>query len=176
MLNALRVPVDLEIRNGGVQVRRATPADLEPLMALLADDAVSASRGDLADPGDRATYLQALMGILASGSNDLLVAVDQAGVVVGAFQLTLIPGMSRRGATRLLVEAVRVRSELRSAGIGGAMMRWVTDVAAPQLGAGIVQLTSDRARVDAHRFYERLGFTQSHLGFKYAIDAGHVPA
>jgi GNAT superfamily N-acetyltransferase len=88
---------------------------------------------------------------------------------VGTFQVTRIPGMARQGSTRLLVEAVRVRSDLRSSGIGGAMMRWVTDLAAPALGASLVQLTSDAARTDAHRFYERLGFTGSHVGFKYRV-------
>jgi GNAT superfamily N-acetyltransferase len=88
---------------------------------------------------------------------------------MGTFQLTRIPGMARQGSTRLLVEAVRVRSDLRSGGIGGAMMRWVTDVAAPALGVSLVQLTSDAARTDAHRFYERLGFTGSHVGFKYRV-------
>jgi GNAT superfamily N-acetyltransferase len=84
-------------------------------------------------------------------------------------QLTRIPGLSRRGATRLLVEVVRVSSARRSSGIGSALMRWTTDVAAPALGAALVQLTSDEARTDAHRFYERLGFVGSHRGFKYAV-------
>ncbi len=75
--------------------------------------------------------------------------------------------MARRGTTRLLVEAVRVRSDVRSGGIGGALMNWVTQVAAPTLDAGLIQLTSDAARSDAHRFYERLGFTGSHIGFTY---------
>jgi GNAT superfamily N-acetyltransferase len=84
--------------------------------------------------------------------------------------------MARRGATRLLVEAVRVSSALRSGGIGSALMRWVTDVAAPALGTPLVQLTSDVARTDAHRFYERLGFTGSHVGFKYRVpDPSAIP-
>lgn len=106
--------------------------------------------------------------MLADGSNDLLVA-EHDGAVVGTFQLTRIPGMSRRGATRLLVEAVRVSSRLRSSGVGSALMRWVTDVAAVDLGTPMVQLTSDAQRVDAHRFYERLGFAGSHKGFKYSV-------
>ena len=72
-------------------------------------------------------------------------------------------------ARRLLVEAVRVRSDLRSSGIGSAVMRWVGDAAAPALGAAMVQLTSDAARTDAHRFYERLGYVGSHRGFKYTV-------
>ena len=77
--------------------------------------------------------------------------------------------MARRGSRRLLVEAVRVHSNLRSAGIGAAMMRWVADAAAPALGVAMIQLTSDVARVDAHRFYERLGYVGSHRGFKYRV-------
>ena len=172
MLNALHLPVDLDTRASGVRLRRATAADIDSLMALLADDAVSVARGDVAAPADRQVYLRALASILGNDSNDLLIAVDGDGTVVGTFQLTLIPGMSRQGATRILVEAVRVRSTLRSAGIGGAMMRWVTDAAATQLDAAMVQLTSDRARVDAHRFYDRLGFVQSHLGFKFEAGVG----
>lgn len=107
--------------------------------------------------------------MLGTPGNDLIVAVDAKGDVVGTLQLTVIPGMARQGATRLLVEAVRVSSTRRSAGIGGALMEWVMHVAAPALGVGLVQLTSDAARVDAHRFYTRLGFVDSHVGFKYAV-------
>ncbi|MFY9713602.1 MAG: GNAT family N-acetyltransferase, partial [Microbacterium sp.] len=113
-------------------------------------------------------YVAALMEILAEPSNDLLV-VELDGSVVGTLQLTSIPGMSRRGSRRLLVEAVRVRSDLRSSGIGSAVMRWVSASAAPAVGAAIVQLTSDASRTDAHRFYERLGYVGSHRGFKYAV-------
>ncbi|WP_350347694.1 GNAT family N-acetyltransferase [Agromyces sp. G08B096] len=171
MLDALQLPVALDARSGPVLLRRATRDDLDQLMALLADDPVSAARGDVAAPGDLPAYLAALEEILADQGNDLLVADDADGRLVGTLQLTRIPGMARRGSTRLLVEAVRVRSDARSAGIGGAMMRWVVDVAAPALGSGLVQLTSDAARTDAHRFYERLGFAASHVGFKRRIPA-----
>jgi GNAT superfamily N-acetyltransferase len=122
----------------------------------------------VASDDDRAAYARGLDDILADPSNDLLV-VDLDGAVVATLQLTSIPGMARRGSRRLLVEAVRVRSDLRSAGIGGAVMRWVSDAAAPALGATLVQLTSDAARADAHRFYERLGYVGSHIGFKYNV-------
>ncbi|WP_193597989.1 GNAT family N-acetyltransferase [Microbacterium sp. YJN-G] len=168
MLDQLPLPHPLPSRTGEVTLRRATRADAEALIALLADDPISASRGDRASAEDEPLYRAGLDEILADPMNDLLVA-ERDGVVVATFQLTLIPGMARRGARRLLVEAVRVRSGLRSAGIGSAMMRWVTDVAAPALGATLVQLTSDAARVDAHRFYENLGFAGSHRGFKYAV-------
>jgi GNAT superfamily N-acetyltransferase len=169
VIDDLALPVVLSARDEPFTLRDATEADLDALMALLADDPVSAARGDLADASDQPRYAAALRAVVEDPANALLVAVDQAGRLVGTFQVTRIPGMARQGSTRLLVEAVRVRSDLRSSGIGGAMMRWVTDVAAPALGASLVQLTSDAARTDAHRFYERLGFTGSHVGFKYRV-------
>ncbi|MFC4139987.1 MULTISPECIES: GNAT family N-acetyltransferase [unclassified Microbacterium] len=168
MLDALPLPHPFESRAGAAVLRRATPADADAVIALLADDPISASRGDQASDDDRPAYTAALVEILAEPSNDLLV-VELDGSVVGTLQLTLIPGMARQGAKRLLVEAVRVRSTRRSSGIGSAVMRWVSDAAAPALGAALVQLTSDAARTDAHRFYERLGYTGSHVGFKYRV-------
>lgn len=169
MLHDLAVPVRLTTRSGEVTLRNATEADLDALMTLLSDDPISAARGDVAAPADRPQYAEALRSIVDDPANALLVAEDADGRLVGTLQLTRIPGMARRGATRLLVEAVRVSSALRSGGIGSALMRWVTDVAAPALGTPLVQLTSDAARTDAHRFYERLGFTGSHVGFKYRV-------
>ncbi|MGU3410711.1 GNAT family N-acetyltransferase [Microbacterium sp. M1A1_1b] len=169
MLHDLALPVRLSTRSGEVTLRSAGPEDLDALMTLLADDPISAGRGDVADEADRPRYAAALAAITGDPANALLVATDRQGRLVGTMQLTRIPGMARQAATRLLVEAVRVRSDLRSSGIGSAMMRWVTDVAAPTLDVGLVQLTSDAARVDAHRFYERLGFTASHVGFKYTV-------
>ncbi|WIB42564.1 GNAT family N-acetyltransferase [Curtobacterium sp. MCLR17_058] len=169
MLHDLALPVRLTTRSGEVTLRNATEADLDALMTLLSDDPISAARGDVAAPEDRPQYAEALRSIVDDPANALLVAEDADGRLVGTLQLTRIPGMARRGATRLLVEAVRVSSALRSGGIGSALMRWVTDVAAPALGTPLVQLTSDAARTDAHRFYERLGFTGSHVGFKYRV-------
>lgn len=168
MLVDLSLPVVLESRAGVVTLRNAAITDLDPLMVLLSDDPISSARGDIAAVDDRPVYLAALHAITDDPANALLVVVI-GDAIVGTMQLTRIPGMARRGSTRLLVEAVRVRSDLRSAGIGGAMMRWVTDVAAPAIGASLVQLTSDAARGDAHRFYERLGFVASHVGFKYRV-------
>ncbi|RII42091.1 GNAT family N-acetyltransferase [Galactobacter valiniphilus] len=172
MISSLTLPVTLASRAGTLRLEAAVPGDLDALMALLADDAVSASRGDVAAEGDRERYAAALAAIQADPSNVLLLARDGGGVAVATMQLTVIPGMARRGSTRLLVEAVRVSSERRSAGIGGEMMRWVMGPAALACGASLVQLTSDAARVDAHRFYERLGFVGSHVGFKYHVPGG----
>lgn len=168
MLAALPLPYSFDSRAGRALLRRATPAEALALIALLADDPISAARGDVASDDDRPAYEKALSEILAEPSNDLLV-VELGDEVVGTLQLTSIPGMARRGSRRLLVEAVRVRSDLRSSGIGSTVMRWVADAAAPALHASMVQLTSDAARTDAHRFYERLGYTGSHIGFKYTL-------
>lgn len=171
VLADLDLPLTLTARTSDVTVRRATPSDLPALMALLADDPISAARGDRADAADEETYATALRSVLEAPANDLLVVDDAEGALVGTLQLTVIPGMARQGATRMLVEAVRVSSDQRSGGIGSALMRWVMHEAAPATGATLVQLTSDAARVDAHRFYTRLGFADSHIGFKYSVES-----
>ncbi|MBA8989191.1 GNAT superfamily N-acetyltransferase [Curtobacterium pusillum] len=169
MLHDLALPVTLPTRSGSVTLRNATSTDLDALMTLLSDDPISAARGDVAAPDDRRLYAEALDEIVDDPANALLVATDEAGIAIGTLQLTRIPGMARRGSARLLVEAVRVSGAVRSGGIGSALMRWVTDVAARDLGTPLVQLTSDAERTDAHRFYERLGFTGSHVGFKFRV-------
>ena len=150
-------------------VRRAVENDLSVLMLLLSDDPISAARGDRAEEPDGAVYRSALRELTADTSNEVLLVINGADEPVAMMQLTRIPGLSRRGATRLLVESVRVHSSQRSSGIGSAMMRWVTTTAAQATGASLVQLTSDEARKDAHRFYERLGFHGSHRGFKFSV-------
>lgn len=169
MLASLNLPVALVTRVGEATLRRAAEDDLDELMGLLSDDPVSASRGDVAAAKDREAYRRALEEIIEDPSNEVVVVEDEHGSLVGTMQLTRIPGMARRGATRLLIEAVRVSSTLRSSGIGSAMMQWTVGPAAESLAADLVQLTSDAARADAHRFYERLGFVGSHIGFKYRV-------
>lgn len=169
MISTLNLPVILSVKAHELTLRRASDNDLTALMLLLADDPISATRGDKASASDAAAYRSALTAIVTDPSNDLLVVVNEADEPLATMQLTRIPGMARRGSTRLLIEAVRVRSDNRSNGIGSAMMRWVTRSAAPALEASLVQLTSDEARQDAHRFYERLGFVGSHRGFKYRV-------
>jgi GNAT superfamily N-acetyltransferase len=131
---------------------------------MLADDDVAASREA---PADLRPYLEAFATIDAD-PRQLLAVAERDGAIVGTMQLTFLPGLSRRGATRALVEAVRVAAPLRSAGIGGRMMRWAVEEARRR-GCAMVQLTSDRRRTDAHRFYDRLGFDASHVGFKMPL-------
>lgn len=169
MISTLNLPVILSAKGQELTLRRASDEDLAALMLLLADDPISAMRGDKDSASEAAAYRSALTAIVADPSNELLVVVNETDEPLATMQLTRIPGMARRGSTRLLIEAVRVRSENRSSGIGSAMMRWVTGSAAPALEAPLVQLTSDEARQDAHRFYERLGFVGSHRGFKYRV-------
>ncbi|MFD8818150.1 GNAT family N-acetyltransferase [Streptomyces sp. NPDC059627] len=118
-------------------------------------------------PDDLAPYLSALERLSADPNQHLVVAVRE-GRVVGTLQLTVIPGLSRRGATRSIIEGVRVHADERGSGLGTRFIEWAIDESRRQ-GCRLVQLTSDTSRIDAHRFYERLGFTASHVGFKLEI-------
>jgi len=159
------LPDHLTTRDGAYLLRRADEADLAAIVALLAADQLGATR-DSAD--DLTPYAAAFRAIDADPAQQLLVVVDAPGDVVGTMQLTLIPGLARRGALRMQIEAVRVQETHRSTGLGAAMMEWAIDDARRR-GCALVQLTSDKARVDAHRFYERLGFIASHEGYKLRL-------
>lgn len=147
-----------------ISIRPATVADVGAVVALLADDDLGAARET---PDDLEPYLRTFE-LVERDPAQLLVVADQDGEVVGTLQLSLIPGLSRRGATRALIEAVRVASSQRGNGLGGRLIQWAIDEA-KRRGAVMVQLTSDASRTDAHRFYERLGFTASHVGFKLPL-------
>ncbi|MEP7762863.1 GNAT family N-acetyltransferase [Sanguibacter sp. 25GB23B1] len=149
-----------------VAIRRATSADVPAIVRLLADDPLGASRET---PHHLAPYEAAFARIDADPQHRLVVA-ERDGVVVGTLQLTILPGLSRQGATRGLVEAVRVDSSVRGGGLGTELLAWAVE-AARESGCTMVQLTTDASRTDAHRFYERLGFVGSHLGFKLVLDA-----
>lgn len=144
--------------------REATRADLPAVLTLLADDVLGKTR-DQAVVDD--AYERAFDDITADPRNQLIVA-DDGGEVVGCMQLTYIPGLARHGALRCQIEAVRVRSDHRGKGLGAEMITWAVDQAREQ-GCAIVQLTSDRSREDAHRFYTGLGFVASHEGLKLAL-------
>jgi GNAT superfamily N-acetyltransferase len=151
----------LEVRGRSFRVDRATEADVPRLLALLADDALGARR----ESDDPAPYLAAFAQIDADPSHLLVAVRSDDGSVVATMQLTLLPGLSRAGSTRLQVEGVRVAPEARGGGLGAALMGWAHEWGAAR-GATVVQLTSDRSRTGAHRFYERLGYEPSHVGFK----------
>jgi ribosomal protein S18 acetylase RimI-like enzyme len=145
-------------------IRRATAEDVPEIVAMLADDELGALRES---PDDLAPYERAFAAIDAS-DHDVLVVAERDGVVVGTLQLTVLRGLSRRGASRAQIEAVRVASTARGEGLGERLVRWAVDEAKAR-GCAVVQLTSDKSRVDAHRFYLRLGFVQSHEGFKLPL-------
>ncbi|NSC22689.1 GNAT family N-acetyltransferase [Streptomyces albus subsp. chlorinus] len=146
-------------------VRRATADDIPALVAMLADDPLGATRES---PDDPAPYRAAFARIDADPNQQLVVA-ERDGRTVGTLQLTVIPGLSRRGASRALIEAVRVHADARGTGLGTRLITWAIEEARRQ-GCALVQLTSDATRLDAHRFYERLGFEASHLGFKMPLE------
>ena len=146
-----------------VVFRQARREDLARIVELIADDAVSAARTGTFD----ARHVAGFEAIEADPNNELVVA-ELDGEVVGTAQLTFIPGVSRHGATRLLIEGVRVDARLRGQGIGGDLMRWVQD-RGRERGCVLAQLTSDKRRSDAHRFYAALGYEQSHEGFKLPL-------
>ncbi|WP_051712691.1 GNAT family N-acetyltransferase [Actinoalloteichus caeruleus] len=143
--------------------RRARSEDLPAIIGLLADDELGAGREAPGDPVYRAAFED-----IDADPRQLLVVADLGGEVVGTLQLTLISGLSRRAATRAQIEAVRVREDQRGGGVGRALLEWALDQAR-QRGAVLAQLTTDVRRVDALRFYERLGFQASHHGLKLPL-------
>ncbi|MCP9945478.1 GNAT family N-acetyltransferase [Streptomyces somaliensis] len=147
-----------------LDIRRAAAADVPAIVAMLADDPLGAQRES---PDDLSPYLDAFERVAADPNQHLVVAVHE-GRVVGTLHLTVIPGLSRRGATRSLIEAVRVHADARGSGLGTRLIRWAI-AESRRHGCVLVQLTSDASRTDAHRFYDRLGFTASHIGFKLAL-------
>ncbi|MFD2094337.1 GNAT family N-acetyltransferase [Blastococcus deserti] len=161
----MHLPTTLPLDGGPLGLRRATAADLPALVALLADDPLGAGREDV--DGDLSPYRRAFDLVDADPAHVLVVAVD-AEVVVGTLQLSFLPGLARRGALRAQLEAVRVAAGARGRGVGAAMVAWALDEAGRR-GAALVQLTTDKSRPDAHRFYERLGFVASHEGMKLQL-------
>jgi GNAT superfamily N-acetyltransferase len=154
---------DLELLSH-LEIRRATREDVPLIVAMLRDDHLGATRES--SPDDP-VYLSAFETIAADPLQWLVVGVRD-GEVIATMQLTIIPGLSRRGARRALIEAVRVRSDHRKSGYGQTLVRWAVDKARDE-GCVVIQLTTDKSRVDAHRFYERLGFANTHLGYKMAL-------
>ncbi|MFR9797500.1 N-acetyltransferase family protein [Streptomyces sp. MS06] len=147
-----------------LDIRPATEDDVPAIVAMLADDPLGAQRES---PDDLAPYLTALKRLSGDPNQHLVVAVRN-GRVVGTLHLTIIPGLSRKGATRSLIEAVRIHADDRGGGLGTQLIEWAVETSRRE-GCQLVQLTSDKTRVEAHRFYERLGFAPSHTGFKLQL-------
>jgi GNAT superfamily N-acetyltransferase len=169
-----RSPIDLWLHcaamstdvAASVNFRVARREELSAILALLTDDAVARSRTGYAE-APTPEVLAAFDEIDRDPNNELLVA-ELAGEVIATLQLTILPGLSRGGMRRAQVEAVRVRSDLRGQRIGERLMDYAIE-RARQRGCGLMQLTTDLRRADAHRFYLRLGFEASHAGMKRAI-------
>ncbi|WP_030292265.1 GNAT family N-acetyltransferase [Streptomyces katrae] len=143
--------------------RTATREDLPAVLALLAD-AGEEERAEVTEAHERA-----FAAIEADARNEMLVLCEGGtGAVLGCLQLTYVPGLGQGGRERALVEAVRIRADRRGGGLGAELMRLAVARARGR-GCGLVQLTSNKQRSDAHRFYERLGFARSHEGFKLRL-------
>lgn len=147
-----------------VRFRPAEREDIPKIVAMLADDPLGATRES---PDDLTPYLEAF-AVLDSDPHQFLAVCEVDGVVAGTLQLTFIPGLSRRAATRALIEAVRVHRDARGAGLGTTMFEWAIEQARER-GCAMVQLTTDATRTEAHRFYERLGFEPTHIGYKLTL-------
>lgn len=155
------------LNNETYVLRRATSADITAIVGLLAADELGGSRED--EPGaDLTPYRQAFAAIDTDLAQLLLVVATAERAVVGTMQVTFIPGMARRGALRAQIEAVRIAANHRSHGLGYTMFSWAI-AEARRRECELVQLTTDKARTDAHRFYDRFGFVASHEGLKLAL-------
>ncbi|WP_055699832.1 MULTISPECIES: GNAT family N-acetyltransferase [Streptomyces] len=149
---------------GDLEIRPAVADDLPAIVGMLADDPLGAARES---PDDLTPYVTAFERLADDPNQHLVVAVRE-GRVVGTLQLTIIPGLSRKGSTRSIIEGVRVHADERGSGLGTRFIEWAVEESRRQ-NCQLVQLTSDATRTDAHRFYERLGFSASHVGFKLQL-------
>ncbi len=146
-----------------VTFRDAARADVPAVVALLSDDTLGSTREGL----DITPYLAAFDAMLTEGNNRLIVG-EEGGRIVATYQLTLISGLSLRAARRAQIESVRVATDCRSLGIGEAMFA-DAETRARAAGCALMQLTMNASRTEARRFYQRIGFTPSHVGFKWDL-------
>jgi ribosomal protein S18 acetylase RimI-like enzyme len=145
-----------------ITIRRARRGDVAAIVAMLADDHLGRARERIEEPLPDC-YFAAFEKVERDGNLTLVVAEDKAGRVVGCLQLCILPGLSSQGASRALIEDVRVASDRRSRGIGEQLVQWAVGEARAK-GCKLVELLTHHTRVDAQRFYERLGFAKSHVG------------
>ena len=149
-----------------INIRDATKDDLVTIVSMLADDPLGQSRESNAEPLDQ-KYLDAFDAI-DKDANQVLAVVEIDNVIAGCLQLSFIPGLSRSGMWRAQIESVRIDKDFRDKGLGQIMIEWAI-VEAKKRGCGLVQLTSDIQRPQAIRFYEKLGFVNSHAGMKLGL-------
>lgn len=147
-------------------IRQAVASDLPAIVALLADDDLG--RGRESTSADALPHYQAAFADLERDPNQMPVVLLVDGVVAGYLQITFIPGLSHQGMWRGLIESVRIDKHRRGQKLGEALMRFAIDACRTR-GCELVQLTTDKRRADAHRFYDRLGFVASHTGMKLAL-------
>jgi ribosomal protein S18 acetylase RimI-like enzyme len=145
-----------------ITIRRAGRDDVGSIVAMLADDRLGAARERLEDPLPL-SYFRAFEAVDRDPNIQLVVAQDGDGAIVGCLQLCILPGLSSQGASRGLLEDVRVASHCRSRGLGEQLVQWAVGEARAR-GCKLVELLTHHTRVDAQRFYERLGFERSHVG------------
>jgi GNAT superfamily N-acetyltransferase len=149
-----------------ISIRRAREADVAAIVAMLADDALGQAREDASLPLAQA-YLDAFAAI-DSDPNQLLAVMADGDEIIGTLQITFLAGLSLRGAWRGQIEAVRVATNRRNEGLGQRLFDWAIGKCRER-GCRVVQLTTNKSRADAHRFYERLGFKASHIGYKLEL-------
>jgi GNAT superfamily N-acetyltransferase len=159
-----------DVGRGTFRLRHAVLADLPAIVALLADDSLGAGREQ---SQDMAPYERAFEAIDSDPTHllvvgELIAADAESGPVMATFQLSFLPGISRQGAWRSQLEAVRVSDGLRGQGTGNLMVQWAIDESRRR-GCTLMQLTTHKTRTAAHRFYERLGFDASHVGMKLTL-------
>ncbi|RSN59930.1 MULTISPECIES: GNAT family N-acetyltransferase [Actinomadura] len=146
--------------------REATAADLPQIVRLLADDPLGATRETPGDDVPEAYYTA--FAAIEKDANNTVVVAERGGEVIGTLQLTFIPGLTYGGGERAQIEGVRVASDQRGHGVGQALIDRAVDRARAR-GCRLVQLTTDRQRPDAIRFYQKMGFRPSHMGMKYHL-------
>jgi GNAT superfamily N-acetyltransferase len=151
-----------------MEFRIASRTDVPAILWLLADDDISRDRGFGEVPEDVDAAIWAAFEEISADPNNELIVADDSGEIVGTCQLTFTPGLSRGGMRRMTIEAVRVRSDRRGAGLGRLLMEFAVG-RARERGCRIVQLTTDKRRTEAHRFYAGLGFVASHEGMKLVL-------
>ena len=148
-----------------VTIRPARRDDVGTIVGMLADDALGSGRERIEDPLP-ASYFRAFEAVERDPNIQLVVAQDGDGAVIGCLQLCILPGLSSQGASRALIEDVRVASHCRSRGIGEQLVQWAIAEARGR-GCKLVELLTHHTRVDAQRFYKRLGFQPSHVGMTF---------